>query len=111
STNLVDDSGFTFRDITLNVPAGIHEFKWRLVGEIGGTEVRLSEITFTELYPEIEKPEDIPKCPLPYNHHYSSDYMNYFTGVPYERPTFSTVGGSKVSDYLDMIRYVSSKEN
>lgn len=111
STNLVDDSGFTFRDITLNVPAGRHEFKWRLVGEMGGTEVRLSEITFTELYPEIEKPEDIPKCPLPYNHHYSSDYMNYFTGVPYERPTFSTVGGSKVSDYLDMIRYVSSKEN
>lgn len=111
STELVNDVGFTFRDITLPIPEGTHEFKWVLVGEIGGSLVKIDEIVFTELYPKIEKPEDIPKCPLPYNHHFASDYMNYFTGVPYERPTFSTVGGSKVSDYLDMIRYVSSKEN
>lgn len=111
STEVVDNTGFTFRDITLNVPEGLHEFKWVLVGEFGGSIVKFDEIIFTELYPEIKKPEEIPKCPLPYTHHYASDYMNQFTGVPHERPTFSTVGGSKVSDYLDMIRYVSSKEN
>lgn len=110
-SHIVDSSGFTFRDITLNVPAGIHEFKWKLIGDVAGTIVRISEIVFTELYPEITKPDEVPKCPLPYIHHYSSDYMNYFTGVPYERPTFSTIGSSKISDYLDMIRYVSSTED
>ena len=111
STDVINDTGFTFRDITLSIPAGAHKFTWILVGEMGGSLVRLDEIIFTELFPETNKPEEIPKCPLPYNHHFASDYMNYFTGVPYERPTFSTVGGSKVSDYLDMIRYVSSMEN
>lgn len=111
STELVDYTGFTFRDITLKVPKGVHEFKWNLIGEMGGSVVKIDEIIFTELYPERDKPEEVPKCPLPYNHHFASDYMNHFDGVSYERPTFSTVGGSKISDYLDMIRYVSSKEN
>ncbi|GEM_PF-4728619 len=111
SSGVANDSGFTFRDITLNVPAGTHEFKWVFIEGIGDTGVRIDDIIFTELYPEKEKPENIPKCPLPYYHHFASDYGNYFDGLPYERPTFSTVGGAKVSDYLDMIRYVSSKEN
>lgn len=111
STNLVDHSAYNFRDITLNVPKGVHKFTWEFIGETEDTLVNIDEIVFTELMPEIEKPKELPSCPLPYNHHFASDYMNYFTGVPYERPTFSTVGGSKVSDFLDMIRYVSSKEN
>lgn len=111
STDLVLSSAFNFRDITLTVPKGTHKFTWEFVGELEGTSVKIDKIAFIELMPKIDKSEDIPKCPLPYTHHFASDYMNYFTGVPYVRPTFSTVGGSKVSDYLDMIRYVSSKEN
>jgi len=111
SSELVDHSGYSFRDITLNIPKGQHDFTWEFVGEIESTTVNIEEIVFVELFPEIEKSSEIPKCPQPYTHHFSSDYMNYFTGVPYERPTFSTIGGSKVSDYLDMIRYVSSNED
>lgn len=106
STTLRDDS-YSFRDVTLPIPAGEHTFKW----EVGYGTVRFDEFEFIELKPTREVDEDIPKCPPSYINKYSSDYANDFTGIPYERALFSTVGANGVSSPLDLLRYVSSKEN
>ena len=118
SSESYGDTVQNFRDITLSIPKGTNEFKWEYEGDASElalgentNELNITEIIFIELMSEIEKPDEIPKCPLPYNYHFSSDYYNQFDGGSHERATFSTVGGAKVSDYLDMIRYVSSKEN
>ncbi|SNS21692.1 hypothetical protein SAMN05446037_100668 [Anaerovirgula multivorans] len=99
-----------FSDSTVNVPAGTHTFQWVVEGAKGSSTVRFKSIQFTGLGIEVEK-DFIPKCPLPYNHHFSADYVNYFNGVDAEVPLFSTKGQSTTTDLMDMLRSVSSKEN
>ena len=101
------DNLYTFRDITISIPMGEHTFKWN----VGYGVVRFDEFEFIELEKNRESDENLPKCPPSYVNKYSSDYTNFFNNIPYERPIFSTTGTLGVSEPLDILRYVSSKEN
>lgn len=103
-------SDLYFRDITVNVVNGINTFQWIVEGTKGTNIVRLKNIKYTGLRDGVDR-GDIPVCKLPYNHHYSADYTNFFDGTNVEIPLFSTRGQSTTTDFLDMIRFVSSKEN
>lgn len=98
---------YTFRDITISVPVGRHNFKW----DLGYGSVRFDEFEFIELKKSRESDENLPKCPPSYVNKFNSDYANFFDNIPYERPIFSTRGVAGVSEPLDILRFMSSKEN
>lgn len=106
------NQGHAHRDVKIEVPVA-KEFtiEFEVVGS--GTYECILEMRDMDWVGLIQQQddEDVPYCPLPYEHRFDVDYFNHFDGSTIERPVLDMRDFPLLDGFPDFFRYMSSTED